>query len=68
VKIKIEIDEATLKAMVLRKLQYDLGDAGKNVKLEDIDIKVKSKQNYRAEWEPAAFRASIEVETKHRGT
>lgn len=62
-KIHIEIDEETLRIMVLRKLQYDLGNAGDTLQASDIHIQVKSKQNYKAEWEDARFRATLDVET-----
>lgn len=58
--IRIEIDEKTLRAMVVRYLYDELG--GMTVKADDVQIEVKSRQNYRSEWEVAAFRA---IYTKH---
>lgn len=58
-KFVAEIDEKELKELIrthiARKLGLELEDT-------DIQIEVKSKQNYKSEWESAAFRASI---TKH---
>lgn len=55
--IRIEINEHALKTLVRNHLQEKLG----NISLEDsdIDIQVKSKQNYRSEWEKAEFRAVV---------
>ncbi len=57
-KIHIEIDQERLEQLVLADIQRVLGDVP--VKLSDITIEVKSKQNYRAEWEKAAFRAVVD--------
>lgn len=57
--LKIEISELELKKLIVAELQTRLGevvfDAG------DIKIEVKSKQNYKAEWETANFRATLTV-------
>lgn len=57
-KISVVIDASELRELVLAHLRAKLGD----VKLEarDVRIEVKSNQNYRAEWESAAFRAVVE--------
>lgn len=55
--IKIEMDSVELEKLIVRFFQDKLGDV--DLELEDITIEVKSKQNYRSEWEKAAFRASI---------
>lgn len=57
-KIEIEIDEAELKLMVFERFKAVLGP--NKIRVEDIKIEVKSKQNYKSEWEPAAFRARVE--------
>lgn len=54
--IKIEITEDKLKELVLAHLA-DVLDFP--LKLSDINIETKSKQNYRSEWETAAFRAVV---------
>lgn len=56
--LNIEINEAELKQLILHHLQSKLGD----IKLDDnaLKIEVKSKQNYKSEWEPAAFRATYQ--------
>lgn len=60
-KIRIEIDEAALKRIIMKELRDSLGD----VRLDEkkVQIEVKSKQNYKSEWEPAAFRAIYEDDT-----
>ena len=60
-KIRIEIDEAALKRIIMKELRDSLGD----VRLDEkkVQIEVKSKQNYKSEWDPAAFRAIYEDDT-----
>ena len=55
--IEIEISETVHKQLVNGYLSDKLGD----ISLDDADIKieVKSKQNYKAEWETAEFRAKV---------
>lgn len=55
--IKLEIDETDLQALVLDHLRSKLAYC--NLTLTDIKIEVKSKQNYKSEWEQAAFRAVV---------
>ena len=55
--IKIEVDEATLKGLVVSHLMNMLGDV--SLEMKDVTIETKSKQNYRSEWESAAFRAIV---------
>lgn len=57
-KFHMEIDEETLRGLVLEHIQSQLGLAV-DVTEKDITIEVKSKQNYRSEWEPAAYRAVV---------
>ncbi len=55
--IQIELTEKELRELVFNHLEAVLGD----VRLEETDvlIEVKSKQNYKSEWEIAAFRARV---------
>lgn len=54
--VNIEIDEDTIKLLVLAHLSKltntDLSE-------KDVKIEVKSTQNYKSEWETAKFRARI---------
>lgn len=56
-KISIEIDEKKLRELVTVYLREQLGSLPFNE--DDVKIEVKSKQNYKSEWEPAAFRAIL---------
>lgn len=58
-KIRIEVDEQTIKDLVVKYLDQQLGELGPTP--DKVKIEVKSKQNYRSEWESAAFRAVYEV-------
>ncbi|PWI52216.1 hypothetical protein [Sulfoacidibacillus thermotolerans] len=58
-KIHIEYTEADLVLLVLRDLENTMPEV--DFKKEDIKILVKSKQNYKAEWEIAAFKATIDL-------
>jgi hypothetical protein len=58
-KIKIELDEKYLRQLVLDSIGRQLGDVVFNA--NDVEIQVKSKQNWKSEWEPADFRAVIEI-------
>lgn len=53
--IEIVIDKAKLRIIIREYLQHKLG----NIEIQDadIDIFVKSRQNYRSEWESADFKA-----------
>lgn len=55
-RIRIELTEKDLRELVHTELRKKLGDDA-NVTPESIEIQVKSKQNYRSEWETAYFRA-----------
>lgn len=57
--IKLEITEAELKSLILEHLSSKLGKSA-SLNVGDVKIKVKSKQNYKSEWEIAAFRAVYE--------
>lgn len=56
--IDIEIDEKTLKDLVVNYLSKKLNG---HIDPKDIKIETKSAQNYRSEWEKAKFRARISV-------
>jgi len=56
--IRIEVNEETLRHIVIGYLQNKLGEV--DVDPDSVRIQVKSKQNYRSEWEEAAYRAVIE--------
>ena len=54
-KITIEVDEKTLRQLVAAHFEkYGISP-------DDVVIEVKSQQNYKSEWERAAFRARAEV-------
>lgn len=57
-KISLELNDQELRSIVRRHFEGKLGE----IELEDSDIKieVKSKQNYRSEWEIVEFRARVE--------
>ena len=57
-RVSIEVDEATLRHLVREHITRTLGEV--SLQPEDISIEVKSKQNYRSEWESAAFRARVQ--------
>lgn len=55
-KIKIELNEATLRTLVVNHIQLKLGAV--NLDPRDVLIEVRSKQNFKSEWEGAEFRAT----------
>ena len=55
-KVAIEVSEGTLKDLVVRYLEDDLGLQG--IDKDDVKIEVKSKQNFKSEWEVAEYRAT----------
>ena len=55
-KIEIELTEEDLKQLVLEHLTSLLN---KTIKIEDVIIETKSKQNYKSEWESASYRARV---------
>jgi hypothetical protein len=55
VKINIELNEKELRTLVREYITSLAGDLCVN--LDNIVIEVKSKQNYKSEWEKAEFRA-----------
>jgi hypothetical protein len=58
-KVKVVIDETELKNLVYDKIRETLGA----FKFDPTAVKilVKSKQNYKSEWEEAEFKAEYEV-------
>lgn len=58
-KIQAELTEQDLKRLVLFHFQRELG-MSLELTHRDIQIEVKSKQNYKSEWESASFRARID--------
>lgn len=58
-KIKIELTEHDLKRIIANEILQKLGDLNK-FNEANIKILVKSKQNYKSEWEIANFKAEYE--------
>ncbi len=56
-KLRIEISDKDLKKLVVSYLNEQLG---RDLKLENVRIETKSKQNYKSEWEQADFRCVYE--------
>jgi hypothetical protein len=56
-KVNIEISEETLRILIVEYIQDKLGTI--ECRPNDVTIEVKSKHNYKAEWEPAHFRATV---------
>ena len=54
-KIQVELSESDLKRLIMEEIHRRLGDAFDEAK---VVIEVKSKQNYKSEWEAAHFRAT----------
>lgn len=59
-KISVQLSEDDLRQLVLKKIQEEMPEA--DIQMEHVKIETKSTQNYRAEWEVAAFRARVERE------
>lgn len=57
-KIRIEIDKKRLQQLVQAEIERLAGDIA--VEPTKIAIETRSKQNYRAEWEEADYRAVFE--------
>lgn len=57
---KLELTEEDLKELILTSIQAHLGETKLNPGC--LKIEVKSKQNYKSEWESAAFRAVYDGE------
>jgi hypothetical protein len=57
-RVSIELSESDVRHLVMQEMRRRLGEV--DLEPKDVHIEVKSKQNYRSEWEPAAFRARVE--------
>lgn len=57
-KVHLELNEQDLRSLVLVDIASKLGRI--DVLAKDVRIEVKSKQNYKSEWEEAAFRAVVD--------
>lgn len=58
-KVRIELTEEDVKRLVRNEILDRLGDIP--LEASEVKIETKSTQNYKAEWEAAAFRAVVEV-------
>lgn len=58
--IQVEITEAELRKLVKEHLQSQVG-VGFDFKEADIKILVKTSRNFKADWEPGQFKASINI-------
>lgn len=56
-RINVEIDEATLKVLVLDYLRTLLNE---ELTVRDVSFEVKTKKNYKAVWEEGAFRVRVD--------
>lgn len=61
-KVNIEIDEKELRRLVVCAIQEMV--SFEDVKESDVQILVKTKSNYKAEWEPGEFRATYNRSAK----
>lgn len=59
--ITIEITERDLTDLIIEHINKAVVD--RKVTRQDVKILVKSKRNYRAEWETAAFKATVNITT-----
>ena len=57
-KVRIEINENQLRSILIDYLQKNFPQV--NLCVDFLTIEVKSKQNYKSEWEHAAYRAIYE--------
>jgi hypothetical protein len=57
-KMRLELTEEMVRQLIMQHLAEKLGNVA--IKEKDVRIEVKSKQNYKSEWEPADFRAVFE--------
>lgn len=56
-KLSISMNVEDLKRLIRDKFQAQLG---MDIEQHEISIMVKSKQNYKSEWEEAEFKAEVE--------
>ena len=57
--ITIELTRKDMEKLIAAEIQRRMGDV--EIDASKVDIKVKSKQNYKAEWESADFKATYAV-------
>lgn len=58
--IKIELTDSDLKQLVIKELKATFGET--QFDATKLHIMVKSKQNYKSEWETASFKAVYEAQ------
>jgi hypothetical protein len=58
--VTIEYNEHDITNLILNDLEEKM--PGVNFTKDSIQVQVKSKQNYKAEWEKAAFRATVRTQ------
>ena len=58
-RLHIELSESDLQRLVNDEIQRKLGSI--DFDFAKVRIEVKSKQNYKAEWEIAAYRAVLDI-------
>lgn len=56
-KIQVELTEKELRELVYTYIANQF--IGADISADDVRIEVKSKQNYKSEWEEASFRAVV---------
>lgn len=56
--LELIIDESKIQELVF---DYLVDKVGFNFKAENIKIETKSKQNFKSEWENAAYRARLKI-------
>jgi len=57
--INISINEETLRELVVKYIAEKMSSV--TVKKDDVHIETKSEQNFRSEWETAAYQATARV-------
>ncbi len=60
-RIQIELTETDVKALIVKHFEDLMGNV--SIGRDNVTIEVKSKQNYKSEWETAALRANVVVST-----
>lgn len=58
-KLRIEMDQQKVSELILSYIEEQYG-IKETLDTKNVTILVKSKQNYRSEWEPADFKVVIE--------
>lgn len=56
--INIKINSVEMKKLIYDHLKGVLGETFSDQQINNVKIEVKSKQNYRSEWEEADFRVT----------